>query len=390
MEFERAYCCVDSGIVISGATSVCGNNKVTLTAVTDCCNTITWSNGATGLTTLVSAGTYFAVCDGKQSNSIIVTHTGTCSCVDISWTLTGYERCINNISQQEQISNCGNYRFINSGNICNTNPCISVKFQSILNAPVTLTYQCNGSHSVVIAPLGCVVVSTRDNTWDFPDGVLIVTLGGTCTQPTYTALRSQSFTKTGCASGCTGTTLTYTQTYTSYVNQLDADIMASGDSNFGTTGQNYVNTHGQCTGSCLCTPVWVNSGLTYCNNLSERRQLQIDGCGGTQSILIFANDPTCPGQVCNSTQVLTQSANFTKNNCGTGCTPQTLLYSRTVTINSGTYCAGNLTDANNLAIAAGNAQALSQVNSGGQSYVNTNGTCTGCPGCVQATSVIIT
>jgi hypothetical protein len=370
MEFDRAYCCTDSGIVILGSNTVCENILTTLTAVTDCCNTITWSNGQTGNSIAVSAGSYYAMCDGKKSNTFLVTHTGSCECINTTWTNTGQERCINNISEQEQISNCGVYRWIVGGNVCNTNPCISVKFQSILNAPVQLSYQCNGLQTITVPPLGCIVILTINGAWTYPAGTLIPTVGGTCVTTIFTKVRTQSFQRNNCPSGCTGQTVPYSQTYTSYSSQQDADNLANNDSNFIVNGQNYANTTGVCSGgSCTCVSNWVNSGVQQCiNNILV--QHQIDGCGGARDL----NGGSCTGTICNTAQIAV--GNLTIQGCNLNCTAGSMNVSviplANKTINAGVFCGTNQATVNAQALAA--AQALAQ------SYVNTQTQLCNCPG----------
>jgi hypothetical protein len=355
-----------------GNTTICGNNTSTLVATADCCGIITWSNGSTGNTIQVSAGSYYAMCDGKKSATFVVTNTGSCACVETSWTNTGRERCVNNISQQEQISNCGNYRWIDGGSICVTSPCVPVKFQSLLNAPVSLSYQCNGLQTVNVPPLGCIVINTIYGAWTYPSGTLVPTLNGTCVTSTFTKVRTQSFQRNNCANNCTGGTYSYSQTYTSFVSQQDADNLASNDPNFLTNGQNAANTNGSCTGvGCTCVSVWVNSGTPQCIN-NQLIQHQIDtACGGSRDI----NVGTCGGgNICNTEQVATGT--FTRNNCAPGCTALSMnaisIPTGNKTIIAGTYCG---TDQNTV-----NAQALAAAQALAQNYVNSQSNlCINCP-----------
>jgi hypothetical protein len=41
-----------------------------------------------------------------------------CDCIPITWTNTGVTACNSNVSQIQQVSNCGTFRFINGGNAC--------------------------------------------------------------------------------------------------------------------------------------------------------------------------------------------------------------------------------------------------------------------------------
>jgi len=44
----------------------------------------------------------------------------TCNCVNTTWTATGQTRCVNCVSQVQQISNCNQTRWVNSGSACTT------------------------------------------------------------------------------------------------------------------------------------------------------------------------------------------------------------------------------------------------------------------------------
>ena len=261
------------------------NNTTILTASTNCSGTITWSNGMSGPTIQASAGQYFATCSGVQSNVITVVNTGSCNCVDSSWNFTSAERCQAGTSQLEQISNCGNYRWINGGDACQVNPCVSYKFSNITNQAVTLTYQCGGFQQVLIPALGCIVVMTEIGEWQYPANTLVPEVGGSCTQGSFSKVRTQNFTKS-CTNGCTGSVIPYSQTYYSSVSQLDADTIAANDSNFNTAGQNNANSNGVCTGlNCNgCTPTtWTNNGNTRCE-LGVSQIEQTSNCNTTQWI----------------------------------------------------------------------------------------------------------
>lgn len=134
------------------------------------------------------------------------------------------------------------------------------------------------------------------------------------------ASRSQTFTRNNCASGYLGNTVTYTVaagTYTSAISQADADLQAYND--VVTNGQTYANNN------ATCYQVWYN---------------------------------------------VAQSANFTRNNCGTGSTGSTVTY----TIAAGTYMS-------TISQADADQKAILALNGGGQAYANANGTCStvSCP-----------
>lgn len=387
----------NTAISISGVNVVCGNNTTILTASTNCTGTITWSNGLTGPTIQASAGNYYATCGGVQSNVITVTNTGNCGCIVSDWNNTGATRCQNNVSEIEQISNCGSYRWISGGTGCNQPPCVSVKFQNVTVNPVTLTYNCQGiSNQVAIPGQGCVVVTTTSGDWSYPVNTLVPTVGGTCSTNTYTQTRTQSFTRNNCPSGCTGGSVSFTKNYVSAISQLDADNQASGDSGFITQGQAYANSNGSCTGgSCSgnaysatrtetfvknncpsgCTGSSVSFTKSYTSNISQadaNTQAANDATYASQGQFNANNVGTCSGGSCSGgTFTSTRTQNFTKTNCPSGCTGSVVGYSQTYTSNVSQI------DANNLANNDPNYL------SNGQSYANTNGSCSGgsCSGC---------
>lgn len=136
-----------------------------------------------------------------------------------------------------------------------------------------------------------------------------------CGQVYSNVLKSQNFTRNNCGYNGIGSTVTYTVpagSYFSNVDQQTANQLAQND--IDANGQNYANVHGTC--------VWYNE---------------------------------------------VQSANFTRNNCGTGYTGSTVTY----TIPANTYTSTSVASANALAIAA--------LAADGQAYANSNGTCTPIP-----------
>ncbi len=61
-------------------------------------------------------------------------------------------------------------------------------------------------------------------------------------------VKSQSFTRNNCIPPATGSTVTYTKTYTSYVSKADLDIQVAADAaNYLIEGQAYANLNGTCT-----------------------------------------------------------------------------------------------------------------------------------------------
>ncbi|MGL4976908.1 MAG: SprB repeat-containing protein [Cetobacterium sp.] len=323
---NKLSCCGGSSTVISigGVNSICGNNTTTLTASTNCSGTITWSNGLTGPTIQASAGQYYATCGGVQSNVIIVTNTGTCNCVDTTWNYTGAERCQNNISQLEQISNCGNYRFINGGDACESNPCVNYKFTNITNQPVTLTYECQGYQQILIPALGCVVVNTEVGNWSYPANTLVPLANGTCNQQSFSKTRTADFIKSNCPANCTGLSSSYSQTYISNISQADADSIAANDVSFVINGQALadskpVSTHCNCPVQCTEGSVRFQNNqnipvtFTYsnCSSTNNSVTLQGNGCivltakNGDWSFPQNSNITTSPNGSCSGCPIIT-------------------------------------------------------------------------------------
>lgn len=94
-----------------------------------------------------------------------------------------------------------------------------------------------------------------------------ITNSGACSSTTFTATRSQSFTRNNCGNGCTGTSVTFSKTYTSQVSQANAEQLASNDSSYDSEGQTYANQNGTC--NCGCTP----SGALSCTVASDDRSI---------------------------------------------------------------------------------------------------------------------
>ena len=378
-------CCGPGGgvaISISGANSICGNNTAILTASTNCTGTITWSNGLTGLSIQASAGTYYATCGGVQSNAITVTNTGSCNCTVSTWNFTGAARCNANNSEVEQISNCGTYRWIAGGNACTQANCVPVKFQNNTNQVQAFSYLCQGQVITTSIPaFGCIVVNAVIGEWSIPNpGSITPTPGGTC--GSFNKVRTQTFTRNNCPVNCTPGTFLYTQTYTSYISQADADNLAANDSSFAVNGQNAANSNGTCTncGGCTLGP-WTNTGQTRCQSnvsqIEQRRQLAdctyeyqwINGGNACTNCTVF-----------NNTQMTgTANANFSRNNCANGCTTTPVNYSQTAIVGVGTVCGSDLAAANANAQNQANTNAQNLVNSGGQAFANANGVCSNCP-----------
>jgi len=129
------------------------------------------------------------------------------------------------------------------------------------------------------------------------------------------AAKSGTYVRNNCGAGYQPGTVTYNVaagTYTSSISQADADQQAVNDVH--QNGQNYANTNGTCT-------------FLYYNTV--------------------------------------QSGSYTRNNCGAGYTGSTVTY----TVAANTY-------SSTISQADANQKATNDVQSNGQNYANTNGTCT--------------
>ncbi|WP_037361224.1 DUF5977 domain-containing protein [Asinibacterium sp. OR53] len=219
------------------------------------------------------------------------------------------------------------------------------------------------------------------------NGQIYANTNGTCTAVVattyYNTVQSGSFTRNNCAAGTAGSTVTYTVaagTYSSTVSQADANQKAINDVN--TNGQTYANTNGTCTSAVVTTYYnAVQSGSFTRNNCAA------GGTGSTVTYTIVAgtytstvsqadadqkaiSDVNTNGQTyANTNGVCTfysavQSGSFQKNNCPNGAIGSTVMY----TVAAGTY-------SSTISQADADQKAMNDVNTNGQTYANTNGTC---------------
>lgn len=137
-----------------------------------------------------------------------------------------------------------------------------------------------------------------------------------CSVPVYrNVVKTGTYTRNNCSSGYAAGTATYTvpaSTYSSIISQDYVDSVAQADVN--ANGQTYANANGSCS-------------------------------------LIYYNAP--------------KSGNFTRNNCGSGYTGSTVTY----TVSANTY-------SSTIGPLYVDSLAQANVNANGQTYANTNGTCT--------------
>ncbi|MHA4808474.1 DUF5977 domain-containing protein [Flavitalea flava] len=199
---------------------------------------------------------------------------------------------------------------------------------------------------------------------------------GTCTF--YNTAQSGNFTRTNCATGGSPSTVTYTiaaGAYNSLVdqptaNQLAANALAAG-------GPAFANSNGTCTfyntvqgGSYTrnnCGTGGVGSSITYTVPANTYSSLITQG-DADQKALTAANttgqaNANASGTCTFYNQV--QSGTYTRNNCSCQYTGSAVLY----TVPANTY-------SSSVDLATANQQATNAVTANGQTYANTNGTCT--------------
>jgi hypothetical protein len=131
-------------------------------------------------------------------------------------------------------------------------------------------------------------------------------------------VKSKAITRNNCPAGYLGTQVTYTVpagSYTSSISQADADQQAIND--ITVNGQAYANAN------ATCYQIWYN---------------------------------------------VAKSANFTRNNCGTGSTGSTVTYN---------VAAGNYSST--ISQADADQKAQDEINNNGQAFANANGTCSAIP-----------
>ena len=194
----------------------------------------------------------------------------------------------------------------------------------------------------------------------------------------YNVVKTGSFTRNNCGGGSSGTTVTYTvaaNTYVSATSQADADAKAQNDVN--ANGQNYANTNAPClwysvlkNGTYIknnCSAGGTGSSVTYtvAANTYSSAISQADADAKAQND-VNTNGQTYANNNGYCTWVNTaQSGTYTRNNCQSGATPTSVVY----TVAAGTY-------SSTVSQADANQKAVNDVNANGQNYANNNAVCT--------------
>ncbi len=200
---------------------------------------------------------------------------------------------------------------------------------------------------------------------------------GTCTYvppTTYSAYRVGNFTRNNCHAYETGTTVTFSNTYTSTVSQADADAIAL--ANFDIDGQAYANTNGMCDANTVYTAsrsgdfTRNNCGSGYTGGTvsfsksydSFISQADADNIANAN----FATDGQNYANTAGTCNIITYSAyrsgTFTKNDCGAGYSGSVVSFSKTYT--------------STISQADADSKANTYFNSEGQAWANERGTCT--------------
>lgn len=285
-------CCSNSGNgfnITSNVTTICGNNTVLLTS-NGCLGTTLWfKNGVqvgSGATYTGTAGTYYASCNGNQSNTIVVTNDGPCVCIESSYVFTGQTRCRQGISELERVSNCGNFSWIAGGNACTT--CTPVWLDIV---PVEI--YC-GQHLNTVQNVNsfnvCSMYIKQNNQCNNDTRWVVYTGSGSenagecpgCEEPLYTTERIATFTRENCGSGCTPGQITFTRVYSSTISLQNAIALKNADLyQFNIDGQAEANLNGTCS-NCGCVP----SETLNCTSLNNVIT-SYNSCGLTQGIITF-------------------------------------------------------------------------------------------------------
>ncbi|WP_121326554.1 MULTISPECIES: DUF5977 domain-containing protein [unclassified Flavobacterium] len=187
-----------------------------------------------------------------------------------------------------------------------------------------------------------------------------------------------SFTRNDCGEGVVGSTVSFSlpaEAIISLVSQADADAQAQ--MQFNSEGQAYANTNGTCTFTSIaksgsftknnCSGGAVGSAVVYnvpagryTSTISQDAadalaQTEVNSKGqanaNTNGICTFSN--------------IAKTGSYTKNNCVAGGVGSTVVY----TVSAGSYTSTT-------SQAAADALAQTDVTTNGQTYANTNGTCT--------------
>ncbi|MFD2581497.1 DUF5977 domain-containing protein [Pedobacter vanadiisoli] len=166
---------------------------------------------------------------------------------------------------------------------------------------------------------------------------------------TFTAIRTQNFTRNNCTAGYAGTSVTFEKTYTSTVSQADANNQRANDANFATEGQAWANDPAN-GATCEALPVFSASrtqnftrsncaeGLipgsipftknytSYVSQADADNQAATDPNFATEG-QAYANDPI-NGATCSVRYYAQRAESFTRNNCDPGSTGSSVNFTK--------------------------------------------------------------
>lgn len=194
----------------------------------------------------------------------------------------------------------------------------------------------------------------------------------------YSVAKSGSFNKNNCATGGTGSSVTYNVAagaYNSTISQADADSKAQTDVN--NNGQTYANSNGYCTWSSVAKSGTFNKNNCGTGGTGSPVTYNVAAGAYTSTVSQADADNKAQNDVNNNGQTYAnnngycsyysaaKSGTFTRNNCGAGYVGSTVTY----TVNPATYFSY-------ISQADADAKAQNDVNTNGQNYANNNGTCT--------------
>ena len=190
--------------------------------------------------------------------------------------------------------------------------------------------------------------------------------------------RSGSFTRNNCASGGTGSTVSYSQpagAVVSTISQTDADN--NGLTKFNTDGQAYANANGACTFSSIarsgsftknnCASGGVGSSVSYSQAAGAQTSTVSQADADSKGLTLFNTNGQANANT-NGTctfSSIARSGSFTKNNCASGGLGSSVSYSQVAGAQTST-----------VSQADADSKGLALFNTNGQANANTNGTCT--------------
>lgn len=168
-------------------------------------------------------------------------------------------------------------------------------------------------------------------------------------------------------------------------------IMGTGNSYVGNVGTYYakcgnIQSNTITITACQCTPVWTDKlpveifcGEVLSLDPCKMYIKQVNQCNQNFQWVQYLgsgseNASECNGCVSGTTYTANRTADFTRNNCSSGCTAGIVSFSRNYTSNVSQQDADNQ-----------KAAGLTAFNADGQAYANSTGGCTSCPGCTNTT-----